>query len=78
MLLYVNAYAPLDIVNDLKEGQDVVVKVSEVENTEFQGKISVINSKLNSQSRNILVKVTLSDPNSQLKPGMFAEVGLKE
>jgi len=76
--LYVNAYAPLDIVNDLKEGQDVVIKVSEVENTEFQGKIAVINSKLNSQSRNILVKVTLSDPNSQLKPGMFAEVGLKE
>jgi len=76
--LYVNAYAPLDIINDLKEGQDVVIKVSEVDNTEFDGKIAVINSKLNSQSRNILVKVTLSDPNSQLKPGMFAEVGLKK
>jgi multidrug efflux pump subunit AcrA (membrane-fusion protein) len=77
-VLFVNAYAPSDIVSELKEGQDVVVKVSEVENTEFEGKISVINSKVNSQSRNILVKVTLSDPNSQLKPGMFAEVGLKE
>ena len=76
--LYVNAYAPLEIVSQLKDGQDVVVKVSEVENTEFQGKISVINSKLNSQSRNILVKVTVADPNAQLKPGMFAEVGLKE
>lgn len=76
--LYINAYAPLDIVGQLKDGQDVVAKISEVENTEFQGKISVINSKLNSQSRNILVKVKLSDPNSQLKPGMFAEIGLKE
>jgi multidrug resistance efflux pump len=76
--LYVNAYAPLDIVGQVKDGQDVVVKISEVENTEFQGKISVINSKLNSQSRNILVKVSLSDPNVQLKPGMFAEIGLKE
>lgn len=76
--LCVNAYAPLDIVNQLKEGQDVVVKVSEVENVEFEGKIIVINSKLNSQSRNVLVKVSLSDPNSQLKPGMFAEVGLKK
>jgi len=76
--LCVNAYAPLDIVNQLKEGQDVVVKVSEVENVEFEGKITVINSKLNSQSRNILVKVSLLDPNSQLKPGMFAEIGLKE
>ena len=76
--LCVNAYAPLDIVNQLKEGQDVVVKVSEVENVEFEGKIIVINSKLNSQSRNVLVKVSLSDPNSELKPGMFAEVGLKK
>ena len=76
--LCVNAYAPLDIVSQLKDGQDVVVKISEVENIEFQGKISVINSKLNSQSSNILVKVTLSDPNAQLKPGMFAEIGLKE
>lgn len=76
--LCVNAYAPLDIVNQLKEGQDVVVKVSEVENVEFEGKIIVINSKLNSQSRNILVKVSLSDQNSELKPGMFAEVGLKK
>ena len=76
--LVVNAYAPLDVVGQLQEGQDVVVKVSEVENVIFEGKITVINSKLNSQSRNILVKVSLSDPNSQLKPGMLAEVGLKE
>ena len=76
--LVVNAYAPLDIAGQLQEGQDVVVKVSEVDNVEFDGKITVINSKLNSQSRNILVKVRLSDPNSQLKPGMFAEIGLKE
>lgn len=76
--LVVNAYAPLDIVNGLKEGQDVVVKVAEVENTEFKGKILVINTKLNSQSRNVLVKVSLSDPKSQLKPGMLAEIGLRK
>jgi HlyD family secretion protein len=76
--LCVNAYAPLDIVNQLKEGQDVVVKVAELENAEVEGKITVINSKLNSQSRNVLVKVSLSDQNLQLKPGMFAEVGLKK
>ncbi|AQS08942.1 putative multidrug resistance protein EmrK [Clostridium saccharobutylicum] len=76
--LYVNAYAPSDIVSQLKEDQDVVVKVSEVDGVEFNGKIEFINSKLNSQSTNILVKVSLSDPNSQLKPGMFAEIGLKE
>ncbi|WML37353.1 efflux RND transporter periplasmic adaptor subunit [Clostridium sp. OS1-26] len=76
--LYVNAYAPIDIAEKLKEGQDVVVKVSEVPDKQFEGKVAIINSKLNSQSRNILVKVTLSDPDSLLKPGMFAEIGLKK
>ena len=76
--LCVNAYAPLDIVNGLEEGQAVVVKVSEVENKELEGKITVINSTLNSQSSNILVKITLSDSDAKLKPGMFAEVGLKK
>jgi Multidrug resistance efflux pump len=76
--LVVNAYAPLDIIDQLKEGQEVAVKVSEIENTEFNGRITVINSKLNSQSRNVLVKISLLNPNSQLKPGMFTEVGLKE
>lgn len=76
--LSVNAYAPLEVVDQLKEGESVVVKVSEVPDKQFEGKITVINSKLNSQSRNVLVKVALSDPNSLLKSGMFAEVGLKK
>ena len=76
--LCVNAYAPLDIISELKEGQDVVIKVSEVPDKVFEGKITVINSKLNSQSRNVLVKVSLSDPELLLKSGMFAEIGLNE
>ncbi|MBC2581960.1 efflux RND transporter periplasmic adaptor subunit [Clostridium sp. DJ247] len=76
--LYVNAYAPLELVNDLKVGQDVVVKVSEVPDKQFEGQIAVINSNVNSQSRDVLVKVTITDLDSLLKPGMFAEVGLKK
>ncbi|MCT8978628.1 efflux RND transporter periplasmic adaptor subunit [Clostridium sp. CX1] len=76
--LCVNAYAPLEIINDLKEGQDVVIKVSELPDKEFTGKITVINSKLNDQSRNILVKVSIEDPKALLKPGMFAQIGLKK
>ena len=76
--LYVNAYAPLDIVNQIKEGQEVVAKISEIPDKQFKGKIVVINSNLNSESRDILVKVSLIDKDSELKPGMFAEIGLKK
>lgn len=75
--LCVNAYAPLAIVDQIKEGQSVVVKVSEIPNKQFEGKIATINTKLNSQSRNVLVKVSLLNSDSVLKPGMFAEIGLK-
>ena len=75
--LCVNAYVPLSIVKDLKEGQAVIIKVSEIEESEFEGTISVINSELNSQSNNVLVKIALVASNSQLKPGMFAEVGVR-
>lgn len=76
--LYVNSYAPLDIVNQIKEGQEVAVKVSEIPDKQFKGKIVVINSNLNSESRDILVKVSLTDKDSELKPGMFAEIGLEK
>ncbi|MHC6181187.1 efflux RND transporter periplasmic adaptor subunit [Clostridium sp. JNZ X4-2] len=75
--LYVNAYAPTRILNQIKVGQSVAVKVPDVSDNEFSGKIAVINSKLNSQSSDVLVKVTLDNKNELLKPGMFAEVGLK-
>lgn len=75
--LYVNAYAPLDIISKLSVGQAVVVKVSEISDKEFEGKISVINSQVNAGSRDVLVKVTITDKDPTLKPGMFAEVGLK-
>ncbi len=75
--LCVNAYAPLSIVKDLKEGQAVAVKVSGIKDSEFEGTISVINSELNSKSNNVLVKIILTDSGAQLKPGMFAEVGVR-
>lgn len=75
--LCVNAYVPLSIAKNLEEGQAVNVKVSEIEDSEFEGTISVINSELNSKSNNVLVKITLIDSSAQLKPGMFAEVGVR-
>ncbi|PRR86858.1 HlyD family secretion protein [Clostridium luticellarii] len=76
--LYINAYAPFEIVAQLREGEEVVVRVSDLPDKEFRGKISVINSNLDSETRDTLVKVALVDSDSRLKPGMFAEIGLKK
>ncbi|AZV57178.1 efflux RND transporter periplasmic adaptor subunit [Clostridium sp. AWRP] len=76
--LYVNAYVPTNILNQIQVGQSVNVKVPDLsEEDEFKGKIAVINSKVDTQSSNVLVKITFDSKNKGLKPGMFAEVGLK-
>lgn len=75
--LYINASLPTGLIGKVKAGQEVVVKVSEIPDKEFQGEVYVVNPVIDSKSRSVLVKIRLKDPDSILKPGMFAEIGLK-
>jgi HlyD family secretion protein len=76
--LYVNAYLPASMVGQVKQGQQVIVKVSEIPEKKFDGEITVMNAVINSLSKNILVKVAFKIPDPALKPGMFAEIALKK
>jgi HlyD family secretion protein len=75
--LYVNAYLPAGMVGQVKQGQQVIIKVSEIPEKKFDGEITVMNAVINSLSKNILVKVAFKLPDPGLKPGMFAEIALK-
>lgn len=74
--IIIDAYAPAALITQIKTGQQVVVKISEIPDREFNGEISVIAPVIDSKSKNIWVKVKLSDPDPLLKPGMFAEIAL--
>jgi HlyD family secretion protein len=76
--LYVNAYLPASMVGQVKQGQKVIVKISEIPEKRFDGEIAMMNSVINSLSKNILVKVAFKIPDPELKPGMFAEIALKK
>jgi HlyD family secretion protein len=76
--LYVNAYLPASMSGQVKQGQQVIVKVSEIPEKKFDGEITVMNGVINSLSKNILVKVAFKLPDQALKPGMFAEIALKK
>lgn len=75
--IYVNAYLPADYIQKAKVGQKVTIKISELDSKLFSGEISMINSVVNSESKDILTKVTINDPDKEIKPGMFAEISLK-
>lgn len=74
----VNAYMPSTYINKISVSQKVVIKVSEIPDKEFEGEISVIDSAVDPKNKNILVKVKFKDKEPLLKPGMFAEVGIRE
>jgi HlyD family secretion protein len=73
----IDAYAPAALISKIKVGQKVLIKISEISDREFDGQISVIAPVVDPASKNILVKVKLSMQDSSLRPGMFAEIGLK-
>jgi membrane fusion protein, heavy metal efflux system len=58
----------------IQSGQRVQINVASLPNRTFTGKISVIGSIVQGETRVLPVKAQLDNPNSVLKPGMFAEL----
>ena len=75
--MYINAYLPATLVQKVTAEQNVTIKVSEIPEKMFEGTIAVIRPVVDPKSKNILVKVRIDDPDAILKPGMFAEIGIK-
>jgi len=75
--LYIKASLPVTLIDSVKVGQEVVVKITEIPDKEFAGEVSYIDPVIDARSRTVLANVKLSNPDSSIKPGMLAEIGLK-
>ncbi|MEW6641956.1 MAG: efflux RND transporter periplasmic adaptor subunit [Pseudomonadota bacterium] len=53
-------------------GQEVKVSVSSYPGKVFEGRISTINSTVDSSTRRMLIRSEIDDPNHELRSGMFA------
>jgi membrane fusion protein, heavy metal efflux system len=56
----------------LKVGQDVKVSVAPLPGRIFDGKIGTIGATIDSNTRRVLVRSDIADPNYELRAGMFA------
>ncbi|HBF28190.1 efflux RND transporter periplasmic adaptor subunit [Rhizobium sp.] len=72
--LYVDLYLPQQVLSQIKVGQDVTTTVDSFPGKTFPGKISAINSKVDSTSRNVQIRATMNNPDGILLPGMFGRV----
>lgn len=74
--IYVDFFVPQQNLAALKIGQTVTLEVDTYATQKFNGTISVINPKIDTDTRNIQIRATLNNPKQTLLPGMYATVNI--
>jgi membrane fusion protein (multidrug efflux system) len=72
--IYVNFSLPQQNLGSLSVGQTVRLRADGIPDKSFTGKITAINSAVDTATRNIQVQATVPNPNHTLRSGMFAGV----
>jgi membrane fusion protein (multidrug efflux system) len=71
--IYVNFDVPQQATSQMRTGRDVRITTDDLVGVEFAGRITAIDSVVNSETRNIQVQATLANPEGRLRPGMFVQ-----
>jgi membrane fusion protein (multidrug efflux system) len=74
--IFADFMLPQQALAMLKIGQTVTLKTDTYPMQDFTGNITVINPKVNINTRNVLVRATLKNPEHKLLPGMYATVNI--
>ena len=72
--VYVDFALPQQELAKLSPGFEVEVQTDAVPGRAFKGKLTAINSMVDSVTRNVTLQATLENPDHALRPGMFAKV----
>ncbi len=72
--IYVDFPIPEQSLEKLKNGEEVDVKVDAYPGTIFKGKIDLVDARIASESRSVMVRALFANPDKRLLPGMFSNV----
>ncbi|HYA86558.1 MAG TPA: efflux RND transporter periplasmic adaptor subunit [Nitrospirota bacterium] len=75
--IYADFYLPQQELARISLGQSVVVASDTHPSHTFTGRITTINPKVESDSRNVQIEATISNPHHELFPGMYVSVEVK-
>jgi len=70
--IYLDFFLPQQILEQVRVGQNVSVKVDTYPDATFTGRITTIDPKVDAATRNVAVRATLPNRDRKLLPGMFA------
>jgi membrane fusion protein, multidrug efflux system len=61
----------------VRKGQKVITKADAFPGREFNGTITAVNSRVETQTRNVRVEARIANPGRELLPGMFVTVEIQ-
>jgi membrane fusion protein (multidrug efflux system) len=71
--IYVNFGVPQQDAAQMRPGREVRITVGDLGGTEFNGRITAVDSVVDETTRNVQVQATLANPGGRLRPGMFVQ-----
>ncbi|MBI3401059.1 MAG: efflux RND transporter periplasmic adaptor subunit [Acidobacteria bacterium] len=74
--IYVNFGVPQQASGKVVVGHSVRISIDEGKRSQFSGRVSAIDSVVDSGTRNVQVQTTLANPGGKLRPGMFVQTEL--
>jgi membrane fusion protein (multidrug efflux system) len=74
--IFVDFHLPQKNLGDLKVGQRVTLTLDAFADKTFEGTLSAISPKVDSDTRNVQVEAKVANPDRVLTPGMFATVNV--
>src|SRR5438128_1737983 len=72
--VYVDFAVPQQHLQNLSAGLEARVRTDALLGREFVGKLTAINSTVDTATRNVMVQATLENPDHVLRPGMFINI----
>jgi membrane fusion protein (multidrug efflux system) len=75
--LFVDFTCPQQELSRVRRGQKVTATADAFPGREFGGTITAINSKVDIQTRNVMVEARIDNPGHELLPGMFVTVRIQ-
>jgi len=75
--IYIDFNLPQQQVPQVTVGQKVSLTTDAFAGTTFTGKVTAINPRVDTSTRNVMIEATISNPKKQLLPGMFGTVTLE-
>ena len=72
--VYVDFALPQQELSKLAPGLEALVRTDAQSGREFKGKLTALNSMVDTVTRNVTLQATLENPDHALKPGMFVKI----